>query len=284
MRDHLRSLMETIAAEPQAAQVALLDCYDGGSVVRAEMERATLAFEHVAATSLATDPGLPPAAAGGIVAGVERVVRVRVMDGRYAELPSLVGELTEWIVTMCEANWFEPVRLSHSPKVYGNGALRIPTFDRAGDDRSRILTAVLKLAASEGYLTLTPSRIRQAASVSRRAFDASFDSVSACFLEAIEEFLSSDIRRAARRAQGRKQDVRSREVIQYLAVELARASTLIHTVFSEVTLPGQSGAVSRDRLISQLANAFSCSASPPRQCSLSDEALAAATWHSLSQR
>lgn len=284
LRDRLRSLMELIAAEPKAAQLALLDCYDGGPVVQREISRAALAFEHIAATNLVTSSApsrTPSALVSGIVAGVERVTRARVMDGRHAELPLMVDELAEWIAALPEAGWVAPVALARPMAASESVTLRISTFDRAGDDRGRILAAVLKLAASDGYQRLTVSRIRQVAGVSRRTFDTNFDGVSSSFLEAIEALMSKIIQRAARRARGPEPKVPLQEMVQALQAEIAHIPLLARVGLLEVASPGRLGVECRERLVTQLARELREPAAT--QALLANDASAAASWQMLAR-
>ena len=53
-------------------------------------------------------------------------------------------------------------------------------------DRARVLAAISELTVADGYSGLTIPRIRSAAGVTRRRFDAVFENVEDCYLTAIE--------------------------------------------------------------------------------------------------
>lgn len=282
-RERLRSLMEAIAADPSAAQVALVDSFDAGPRVQREMARAARAFERVAAAPSGdpAGPALPPALAAGIVAGVERVARIRVMESRTAELPGIVDELAAWITGIRTAP--QPPELGGGPPLAESSGLRLPSPERAGDERGRILTAVLKLAARDGYSSLTVPRIRRAASVSRRTFDAQFDGVRSCFLEAVEALVGTTATHVTHCIQSGWSPKAQALLLRVFCTELSRCPGLPKLVTAELLACGKPGLMCRERMVTALATALAHTGPDGRQGSLEHEVAAAAAWRLLGQ-
>ena len=141
---------------------------------------------------------VPPLIVKGIVAGVHRVARARLLAGRAHELPGLADELLEWMLCFrCHA----ATSLAHldAPSApVAPDAATLAMHDRGvrEDDRARILDAVARLAAREGYWQLTVPRIRAEAGVSRKRFDQHFEDVQGAFIEALERLTERSLAHA----------------------------------------------------------------------------------------
>ncbi len=196
--ERLRLAFEAFAVEierePQVARVALVEVLAAGTLALKKMRSVEGIFEKMIGESFARAPGgveMPPLVLQGIVCGVGRVVRDRLLAEHEQELSDLAGALMEWALSYRWESIGVLNRLDSRP-----GAQRIAAeYATAGDqgawggpmdDRALILTAISKLTVADGYETLTVPRIRAAAGVSRRAFDALYDGVDDCLLAALE--------------------------------------------------------------------------------------------------
>ena len=133
---------------------------------------------------------LAPILAQGIVAGVARVARVRLLEDRTGELAELAEQLLDWVLCYrCKS----AVRLEGLPPApparKGMTAMEgIGVIEQGArqDTRMRILQAALELTVREGYEQATLEAIVSRAGVSRRVFGQLFDDAQACLLAAFE--------------------------------------------------------------------------------------------------
>ena len=194
---------------PVTARFMLIDAYTAGAASRERAWRAERHFEGMLVESFARSPGgaiVPPLVVEGMVAGVAHVARNRLSTDRVAEIRTGGGELKRWALSYANvaARGLETLDAN---SVWRNTMLKpLPESGATGDegawpltgDRALILSAVAKLTVADGYLGLTASRIRTAAGVSRSTFDASFDSVEACYVAAFEARAAEALAQAAR--------------------------------------------------------------------------------------
>jgi len=293
-RARLRLAFSTLAAElarqPGAARLALLEAPPNlGPSALARMRRADGVLEAVARGSLADAAGgvaLPPLLAKGIVAGLARVVRARLLEGRERELPELAEELTEWVLCCCSEAVEALDRLEPAPALAPTGQLDFGGAaasgeeEAPGDERALILAAVERLAAAEGYRQLTVPRIRAMAGVSRGSFDAHFTGVSDCFLAACElraGRLFGEAFRAGASASSWQGGVHRASVA--LCAHIARQPAPARLPLAEIVAAGQEGMRCRERLIAAAAERLRAAApSAQRPGELVTEASAGAIW------
>lgn len=292
-RARLRLAFSTLAAElarqPGAARLALLEAPPNlGPSTLARMRRADGVLEAVARESLTDAAGgvaVPPLLAKGIVAGLARVVRARLLEGRERELPELAEELTEWALCHCSEAVEALDRLGPPPAPAPAAALDFGAAadgeeEAPGDERALILAAVERLAAGEGYRKLTVPRIRAMAGVSRGSFDAHFASVSDCFLAACElraGRLFGEAFRAGASASSWQGGIHRASVA--LCVDIARQPALARLPLAELVAAGQEGMRCRERLIAAAAERLRATAPPEqRPAELAAEASAGAIW------
>lgn len=197
-REQLRALLVSLSEElkrnPELGRVVLLEALAAGPAALRKLRNAEQAFGGLLVESFEGTAGneeVPSLVVEGIVSGLVGIARTRLLDGREAELPVLVDELLDW--TFCypsetaAALTAPDLRVAPALSVLGSNASPTDANGRTpGDERALILSAVAKLAAAEGYPELTIPRIRAVAGVSRRSFDASFESVEDCFAAALE--------------------------------------------------------------------------------------------------
>ncbi len=268
---------------PRAARLALVDCFSTWPHTLERMGRTSGLFEALLVDSVANAPdggiALPPHLAKAIVAGIACVVRGRLIDGREDELPDVGGELVEWALALLgeEAGGlklYEPV-LSLPPSGISDAGEALHD-----DERSLLLAAAAQLAADGGFEQLSVQRIRAAAGVSRRSFDAHFEDATDCFLAAIETRTGQALAHAAR--AGASQDDWPAGVCHTLATLcglLARDRRLATLVFVEVFESGPAGIRCRTRLLAGVAAGLRASAPADRRPSaVAAEASLGAIW------
>jgi AcrR family transcriptional regulator len=287
----LESLFDDVACDPKAAWLVLVEAYAAGPSMQPRIEESVASFERLLGDSLAagTGPSVPSDhVVAAIAAAVVRVARWRLYTGEAANLPALADELGAWVVSLLDrrASVETPDRDPLGLAAPSNGnhhreAAGPTALGEMGEDRGRILSATVKLAAVGGFSSLRVPRIRSEAGVSRRSFDARYTGVSECFLEAIEAVATSGA--AAARSEARESATYERGVyrgIRALCSEAASNPALARLVFLDVLAPGRQGLGRRERLISLAAKGLrdGATACGHRPSELAAEASSAAAW------
>jgi len=117
-----------------------------------------------------------------------------------------------------------------------------------------MLAAVARLAASEGFASLTITTIRREAGVSRSSFDARFASAAECFLVAVRTLAHSALARAVGGAdRNRDQHPYLHQIVLGLCAEADQDEAPARLVFVEILAAGTDGLLCRERLISEAA-------------------------------
>ncbi len=281
-----RAWADGIACAPRAARLALVEAFAAGPAARERMRRAEGLFATMIEQSFAAAPDTVPVSPlllGGIVAGVHRVARAQLLAGRAHVLPGLTDELLEWVLCFrCEAA-MALERLDPPAAPLPDGAARALSVEDgagAGDDRARILDAAMRLAAEEGYGQLTIPRIRLAAGVSRKRFDAHFVDVQGCFAAALEHLSGCALAHAAAAAAaGRGWPGGLHRALHALCAYIAADPVLARLGFVEVLEPGLDGMRCRAHVIADAAAGLRASApAGQRPSELSAEASVGAIW------
>jgi len=280
LRLGFRAFADQIADRPEAARLALVEGFTVGAVAVERMQRTNLLFEALVEKNLALAddaPRLPPLVVKGIVAGGSRLARARLLCGSPRQ-PALDGDaLLQWALSFCDDD---------VARLRGLGVAEAPPAPEAssdaqlGDERALILAATAKLASKEGYATLTVPRLRAAAGVSRRSFDAHFEGVADCFLATLET-LSDRTLDAAAPLYLTAEDWASgvHRMIVDLCRHLARDPTFTGLAFLEVFSPDPEAIQWRSEMIAKLATRLRRGAPPARRPSeLAAEASIGAMW------
>ncbi len=177
---------QEIEIAPHAARLTLVDAYDAGMESLEQAWRAESAFEAMIGEGLSRGPNgfvTPPLIVEGIVAGVARLARLRLLVGQAGTLNGFGDELTEWALSLLDQSAGELALLDkRSAPAEAETDEALPLEGH----RASILAATAGLAAVDGYAYLTIPRIRARAGISRAAFNAQFASVEDCFLAALE--------------------------------------------------------------------------------------------------
>jgi AcrR family transcriptional regulator len=161
-----------------------------------------------------------------------------------------------------------------------SAASKVGEAQSSTGDRALILNAVADLAARHGYAGLTAPRVRSAAGVSRRKFDAHFDDVESCYLAALEQRAGEVMAQAARAqtAAGSKVGAVYR-AIAALCDLVADDAYLTRVCLANDFPPTLNGARSRNRLIKATAELLARGSLPAsRSAALKSEASTGAVW------
>jgi len=269
-----------IVDSPAEARLAMVEVFAAGAVAVDRMLHTNRLFEALMAKTLTSAEGRPrlqPLVVKGIVAGSARLARARLLSGHPEQLALDRDELIEWALSFCDE---EAVRLP-SPEATGAppppiSAVQVPP----GDERTLILAATAMLASKEGYATLTVPRIRAAAGVSRRSFDAHFDGVADCFLATLE-MLSGRTLSAATPFYRTADDWAGgvHRMITSLCQHLAGDPNFASLAFLEVFSPGPGTIQWRSEMIAKLAVRLRRNAPPAQRPSeFAAEASVGAMW------
>jgi AcrR family transcriptional regulator len=254
---------DQITGSPDTARLALVEVFTAGAVAVERIQRTNLLFEALVAKNLALadgTPRLPPLVVKGVVAGGSRLARARLLSGDPRQLALDGSELMGWALTFCDEDVF---------RLRGLGPATVPPLPGAApamllaDERALILAATASLASKEGYATLTVPRVRAAAGVSRRSFDAHFDGVADCFLATLEALSDRTLDAAASLYLGADDWASGVHLmITGLCWHLARDPAFAGLAFLEVFSPGPEAIQWRSEMIAKLAAKLRRGASP----------------------
>lgn len=269
--------LRSLELRPEDARLALVEAYSAGDVALGRARQAERVFEGMLAESLARTPGgvtIPPLVIEGMVGGIAHVSRSRLANGELAELSAASGELIEWALSYPDPSASQLAKLDQR-SVWRDTTLEPLTYGSTNGDRSIILAATAELSARSGYAGLTAARIRSAARVSRRTFDAYFDSLEDCYLAAIEQRVGEAIAQASRaQAAARDWPGGIYRAITALCTHIANDQLLARICLTDDFPPGPSGTLHRTRLIEALTELLSDQA----YSGLTTEASTGALW------
>ena len=268
--------------------MTLLGAFTVGPGMLRRMELAFIPFARALAsqyTSCGEAPGaISPAIFKGVVAGVVRVIRARLLSGKAADLPNTVKPLAAWIVSLLGSPTDEPPGpagcLASGPWAQESlraGGLALKQGEGA---RSRILAAVANVGMRRGYWGLTTAEIRAQASVSRHEFESHFANLDQCFLATIETLACSAAAEAAQAARRSPDwDHRVCQAAFNLCARIARDPAFARFGFIEIFEPGKPGLEVRARILSIAATALQRAIPIERRPDdLAAEASVAASW------
>ncbi len=248
IRAGFHAFAREVSDKPKAARLALVDGFSCRAAFE-QMQHIYGLFEALVAESFGEgreEAELPPLVVKGIVAGVTWVARARLLAEAEQGLCEEVDEMMGWALSLCSERAGDvcqgsvlPPKAAAPPSLAKLGdctyANRQPTM---GDERVMIAAAVARLAAAEGYAALTVPRIRAVAGISRRRFKEHFESVTDCFIAAVE-MLVGEVQAKAREAY-LSADTWPDGVHRALALvcrEIAADPILVKLVFLELYAP-----------------------------------------------
>jgi len=294
-RERPRLIFSAFARElegaPDRARLALVEAYAAGPAALELARRTEGTFEAMLAESFARAPGgipVPPMIIEGMIAGVGKVARGRLLSGREGELAALNEEMMEWALSYPGKHADELADLDLQ-LVWRDTRLQ-PLIDSGGagggeaefetGDRALILSSVAKLTATTTYSNLTASAIRRGAGVSRKAFNSHFEGVEDSFVATMEQRTAAVLAQAARaQAAGSTGSGGLYRAISALCDEIAADPLLIGICLSDDFRSDSTGSRVRARLVAAVADQLSDGASPSGSASaLIMEASTGASW------
>jgi AcrR family transcriptional regulator len=185
-----KSIFDEVLERPTYAHLVLIDSLGVRPGAGERMELVNLAFErllHVALRAQLSDSHLPYLSARAIVGGVRHIVFERVRERREPELYTLADDVLDWIESYCPPR---KTRLVLRPFPVTDVPQRPANFLTRKDSRARILAATVQLIHDSGYASVTDSQLAKAARLPTQALHKQFPNKEACFLQAIETFIS----------------------------------------------------------------------------------------------
>ena len=182
MRAVLEGFVEMVVAQPAAARVWLVEIYAAGPLAVDRMERLADRLELLASSAIAETADhseLPVEGVRALLGGLRQVIHTRLRHGCEDELPALVPDLLDWVLSYDSPS--APLRRPRKPP-------RLPDPSPNPDaQRQQIVAAITDLIAEDGYQTVTIAEISQRAAVSLSTFYNRFESKQAAFLAAIDD-------------------------------------------------------------------------------------------------
>jgi AcrR family transcriptional regulator len=185
---------------PADARLALIEIYEAGETSLERAWRAERVFEGMLAECFARSPDgvvVPPLVIEGVVAGIAAVSRTHLQTGTLSELRAARDDLLDWSLSYADEAASELAALDRGSIWRDTTHEPLPAGPTKGD-RALIIAAVAELAARNGYSRLTAARVRSAAGVSRKKFDAYFEDLEDCYLAALEQKAADALAQAAR--------------------------------------------------------------------------------------
>lgn len=250
-REWISRAVATLALEwsrdPRAAHLMLIDVYTAGPMARKQGRRMCRSIE-----SQLDDTALPPVVVEAIVAGLVRIARSRLLDGRPEELADIADDLGQWALAYhdCPAAYLEEL-----DRGVVSGEEEEPSL--AGGDLSLLLSATAKLVVTEGWENITTAKILAASGVSRRSLEAHFDGPEDCVFASLEWKAAEATSAVARaRVSGGEGDHGVYRATSALGARVARDGLLAGLCFGEMAALGWPGVRRQDRFVSELADSI----------------------------
>jgi len=272
----VRLLFETVAAEPDAARVALIESRSAGDAARAQHREALRSLHALTLHAFGVARKPSPTArmvAAGVCGSLEILLIDHIRDDRLAELPAISEDVARWVASFAPLMGANappppeaPVRRPSRRRGQAPGTLvpvapsgrrglppgpkREPRDFVAHNVRDRLLDAVAAVTARDGYDALTVASVVAEAATSRRSFYEHFSSIPEAFRAAIALGAEGAIA-ATLLAFGSRSDWREGFVagLQAFTEFLAEEPTYSAVALVEVVSAGGDAIAERDRAI-----------------------------------
>ena len=180
------ALARTIADQPAAARIALVDVYSAGPAGLEHAAEGQSSFAWLFTEALGQSPeraAVPPAIVSGLVGGIRTVLESRVGAGETAALPDTMPALRDW--ALAYRNPPQPIRRPRSRPPL-NSVSRFVVHDQV----DRIFGAVAATVAEKGYPAMTLDDIAKNAGASLTTFYQHFDGKEQAFLAAYDSAIA----------------------------------------------------------------------------------------------
>ena len=292
LRMALDAFVRELEREPQAARFALVEAHLAGPGAIGQIRRLEFTFAEMLRESLSRapdQPTVPSLLAEGIVFGLARVARARLVAEGDDNMQGLGGELVDWVLTYHSGAVSDLPRLDQQSAYFvpaGSELPPVPSSAERGEartpdsDRALILSAVAKLATTQKHSDLTAERIRKATGVSRRRFHRNFRGVDDC-LAAVVEHQAGLAFDQARRAStpARSWEGCIFRMVQSLCAQVAHDPAMAKLCFAYAFGVGKSAARCRERLMDAMEDLVrDCVPATRRPAELVTKASVGAVW------
>lgn len=194
----IERLFDDVTAAPQAAAFVFRAAPAAGPAFTSRLRGSEMQYGAVLDFCLRTDGGLQlfPQLLDGVLAGLTRIARVRLLRDEEAEAGRLATETAEWIKSLCVvADDGTAIPLLREKRAQPGSPSSMdgePERGMPGDERTMILRAAFRVA-KRGYHELSIPRICREAGIGRRQFSRHFKDLEECFLSALEDRVSSAV-------------------------------------------------------------------------------------------
>lgn len=290
----LRATIDTylveLQREPLAARLLLIDAYVAGSEALEQVRCAERTLESRIVDCFELGPHhstLPSQLARGIAVGVMCVARFRLSKDNKPELTQLTDELTSWVAAIFKAFRADvgpvppPPLRSRSVDPSTAPKKKHPHW-AASDERGLIVSALAKLAGSEGYQELTVRKVRASAGASRKKFNMHFEGIGDCFQEAVDLYTSNIVFYLdAHQGIDYSMDWRSEDPVALLCDCVTHDSALATLGFVDVFCSGAVGVHSLEQFINGIVELLAGSGRNGSSATTALEASAAAMWGTI---
>jgi AcrR family transcriptional regulator len=280
LRRAFEQFAREVAERPQYARFALVEPLGAGPAALRRMDDGRRVFERMVSASFGETPDgatVPPIVVRGVVCGVERIARQRLLAGEGQELAGMADELLAWALSYRSPAVTELVA---APPPHCEARASRRPHAPVGSDRVRILSSAARIAAAKGYAQLTSAQIASVAGVPEERFNELFSSIEHCFLDALDRMALEALVAAATAWRGSDDsEVGVHRAMVALMRHLARNPPLVQAAFVEIFAVGPAGIERRERLLGQFAKLLSGSLPRSRRPSrLVTEATVGAIW------
>ncbi|HEV3071833.1 MAG TPA: TetR/AcrR family transcriptional regulator [Solirubrobacteraceae bacterium] len=274
-----------VVEQPQAARFALVEALGAGPKAVNAMATTSSVFERLIGSSFEAAPEkarVSPLVLKGIVGGVSRVVRQRLLDDCAEELPEHADELLGWMLAhhTNAAAGLPRASMVRASKQPARLAWDRP-IESIEDEAERMLSSAVRLAARYGYAELTADAIVDHAGVSRAAFNDAFPGgVEDCFMLAYDRMGGEVAAYAAEAAsQAQEWDRAVFATLTALLWRIADDPVFTRVAFVEVFSVGPASLLCRARLMQSFSDLL-LQRSPvdERPSELVAEAIVGAVW------
>jgi AcrR family transcriptional regulator len=238
------ALARSIAEQPAAARLCLIDVHTAGSGGTDRAEETTASFGWLLTRAFGESPAraaVPPTVTTAIAGGVRTVLETPVAAGELDTLPTLMPELRAWALSY--RNPPLPLRRPRS-RPPADGAARFVVHDQV----ERIFGAVAATVAEKGYPAMTLDDIVKGASASLTTFYQHFDGKEDAFLAAYDTAMAQAAAAAMppfRWSRGWPQAVRA--ALEALLAFFAAEPVWARIATTDVLSAGLRGLEHRDR-------------------------------------
>jgi AcrR family transcriptional regulator len=278
----VRVFVDYVAEQPAAARVALIEALGAGDAALRRMDTASRSFERMIRSSFRSSPQqveLPPLVGKGIVGGIARVVRQRLLDDRVGELRSSSDDLFRWIIAHHSAAVGALPPAPTGPRDLDKFTL---TFGEEDDARVRMLRSAAYVTARYGIGDLSIDGIVRHADTSVGDFISTFpeDAIMQCYLEAYD-FLGGEVAECAADAADAVDEwpAAIRAGLAALLRRLASDPVYARMAFVDIFTVGPQGIARRSNLIQSFRDLLRSRApKEQRPSELTAEAIVGAVW------